>query len=62
MPFKDNTRKIRMTLTIDRSLKHRVDLLALDQRRNISDQIGVMLEAQLAKEPKAPRQPQQSDN
>lgn len=51
MPSDDKTR---MTLTIDRQLKHRLGLLAAEQRRDISDQICVMLIAQLAVEkPKA---------
>lgn len=50
--------KTRMTLTIDKKLKHQLTVLAARERRDISDQICVMLIAQMAK---APRQPQPSD-
>jgi hypothetical protein len=51
--------KTRMTLTIDRKLKHQLTVLAARERRDISDQICIMLIAQMAK---APRLPMHSDN
>ena len=44
--------KTRMTLTIDKGLKHKLTVLAAEQRRDISEQICFMLEASIKPPPR----------